>query len=66
MTQDGPTLGASIFRYQTREDSALQPGQASGGHDETFCKGAKGGIAELTERSSNRRLALPRVAVGVI
>jgi len=27
---------------------------------------AQRGIAELTERSSNRRLALPRVAVGVI
>ena len=47
MAQDGPALGASRVRHQALEDLALQPGQASGRHNESFCKGAKGGSPSL-------------------
>ena len=36
MAQDGAALGASILRHQTLENVALQPGQASRRHDESF------------------------------
>ena len=36
MAQDGAALGASIFRHQALEDVALEPGQASGRHSDSF------------------------------